>query len=169
VTDPQTSRDELKRIWRAAGGDTIGFSFVPGGVLTELEKYPAAILREAVTGEMATLRPSLGVVTWLEHTREVGEDWLTEREEFEADLDARRTQSQMSACPRCRQPLGAEVCACGFRPGWVKAQPRTLPGGERRDDRESRGEREDIEAARAAFHRRIDEEIARRRSTDRRD
>src|SRR4051812_38807318 len=66
VTDQMTSREELKRIWRAAGGDTIGFYINAEAVLRELEQYPAAILRRSADEnrtEAATAREDLGA--WL--------------------------------------------------------------------------------------------------------
>lgn len=157
VTDPRTSREEMKRIWRGAGGDPIAFYLNAEVVLAELEQYPAAVLEESAADELAVTSDRTGLVAWLERTREVGSEWMDARQEFEATRAARREESGGgSACPRCREPLRAETCACGFRPGWVKAPPRAVPGGELRRARPNRTEQEDIEAAREIFYRQFD-------------
>jgi hypothetical protein len=75
--------------------------------------YPKRILEEAIAELCAEdLEAADGVDRWLEVTRRVGSDWLTARREIEAEW-ARKRATNPTPWPRCRRPLGAELCECG--------------------------------------------------------
>jgi hypothetical protein len=128
MTNLRASLADVDAVWRAHGNPS-ALAARPE-VRHEFCAYPKRILEEAIAELSADdLRASNGVERWLEVTRRVGNDWLTARLEIEAEW-ARKRATNPTPCPRCRRPLGAELCECGYRPGWVSAQPRTIGPGD---------------------------------------